>query len=245
MEEHYLEKSRLSEVIEEAAVPLSSLLRRSDTLADIALRLRFCPQKLGFSSPKTTMMDYERIISMAQERNCFEREGDIVEIGAFLGGGTSELAKVAEENGKKVTVIDVFQPGFDDTESLLGISMSSLYQEMLKQFDGRGQREVFDEVTSGFDNIEVIEKDSKKAEVSSEKICFGFVDGHHSSEYVENDFHLLWNKLVSGGMIGVDDYGFDLPDVTSTVDDLVDRYEDEIEEFVVDEKSHIAFIRKA
>jgi hypothetical protein len=59
---------------------------------------------------------------------------------------------------------------------------------------------------------------------------FAYVDGCHSSAYVLSDFRLAWKPMVSGGVLAFDDYGYDLPNVTRTVNQILAGYGNEIHE---------------
>jgi hypothetical protein len=61
---------------------------------------------------------------------------------------------------------------------------------------------------------------------------------------VKNDFYLAWERLVSGGVVAFDDYGFDLPQVTRTVDELIEVHRPEIREIVSLGKKMIGLVRK-
>lgn len=172
---------------------------------------------------------YENLISFVEERALHESEGDIVEIGAYMGGGTVKLAKFAKKYGKKVYAIDIFDPSLDKTIGKGGVKACEVYQTFLY---GRSMLEVYQETIRGFDNIITIKADSRKVKFPEEqKFIFGFVDGCHQQAYVENDFHVIWPHLVSGGVIGFHDYKFDdWPEVTQAVDRLMDAHKSEISE---------------
>ena len=172
---------------------------------------------------------YENLIAFMQERALPKLEGDIVEIGAFMGGGTVKLAKFARKYGKKVYVVDIFEPGLDQTVSPGGVTASDVY---LAYLQGRSMFEVYREATGDFDNIITIKEDSMKVRFPEEqRFIFGFVDGCHQRVYVENDFHIIWPNLVSGGAVGVHDYKYDdWPEVTEAVDNLMSEHENEISE---------------
>jgi Methyltransferase domain len=120
--------------------------------------------------------------------------------------------------------------------------MAQLYQVSLK---GKNQRQVFDQVTAGIPNIIAIEGDSKKVELPAEAVCFGFIDGNHSDEYVVSDFYLVWKKLSPVGVIAFHDYGYDLPNVTKMIDSLCARHSSEISRVHVDSNRHIIYLQKA
>ena len=45
---------------------------------------------------------YEVLVEFMEKRGVQKLEGDIIEIGAFMGGGTAKLAKFGQKCGKKV-----------------------------------------------------------------------------------------------------------------------------------------------
>lgn len=172
---------------------------------------------------------YDNLIAFLEEGGLQKLEGDIVEIGAYKGGGTVKLARFASGCGKKVYAVDTFDPGLDSTVGKGGVAAKDVYDAFL---DGRSMLEVYLETTRGFDNIVTIREDSKKVTFPPEqRFCFGFVDGCHQTSYVENDFWLIWPHLVSGGVIGFHDYRFeDWPEVTPAVEKLVHEHRSEIRE---------------
>jgi SAM-dependent methyltransferase len=172
---------------------------------------------------------YENLISFVEERALHKSEGDVVEIGAYMGGGTVKLAEFAKRYGKKVYAIDIFDPSLDKTIGKGGVKACEVYQAFLY---GRSMLEVYQETIRGFDNIITIKDDSKKVKFPREqKFVFGFVDGCHQQAYVENDFHVIWPNLVPGGVLGFHDYRFDdWPEVTKAVDRLMEAHKSEISE---------------
>jgi len=138
-------------------------------------------------------------------------------------------AFMAKKYGKKVYVIDIFEPSLDQTVSPGGVTACEVYEAFL---EGRPMFEAYQEATRGFDNIITIREDSMKVRFDKEqRFVFGFIDGCHQRAYVENDFHLIWPNLVSGGVLGCHDYKFDdWPEVTEAVDSLLAEYKDEIGE---------------
>lgn len=186
-------------------------------------------KKYGFSPPKEgyDLSGYEILLDVILQEKIYQLEGDFVEIGVFLGGGTYKLSKLLEKVApyKKLYAVDIFNPEIDKSVCTKGISMSEMYQKILK---GRSQYEIYKEVTKNCKNIITIIGDSKKITLECPKICFAYIDGNHSPEYVENDFYLVWNKLVPGGIIAFDDYGYDLPQVTDTIHELIAKHIKEI-----------------
>jgi predicted O-methyltransferase YrrM len=172
---------------------------------------------------------YEVLIEFVRQRALCKLEGDIVEIGAYMGRGTARLAKLARRYGKKVYAIDVFDPSLDKTLSKSGIKAAAVYQAFLK---GRPMLEAYRESTRGLDNIITIREDSREVSfLEEQRFMFGFIDGCHQQAYVENDFHLIWPHLVSGGALGLHDYKFDdWPEVTQAADKLMRAHRREISE---------------
>ena len=166
----------------------------------------------------------------------------MVEIGAFMGGGTAKLARFARKHGKKVFAIDIFDPGADTTETEDGVKMCDIYQAFL---EGRSQREVYQETIRGLKNIVTVAEDSKTVSFPPEqRFVFGFVDGNHRPDYVRNDFGVIWPNLVPGGALGLHDYDHGLPEVTRCIDDLIAEHADEISEVRRVRPQHIILLVK-
>lgn len=184
---------------------------------------------LGRKAPPAEFVGYENLIAFIRTRALLELEGDIIEIGAYMGGGTIKLARLAKQYGKKVYVVDIFDPVLDKTISKGGVTATEVYQAFL---EGRSMWDVYQEATRNFDNIITIRTDSMKVRFDEgQKFVFGFVDGCHQRAHVENDFHIIWPKLVSGGVLGFHDYQYDdWPEVTEAVVGLMDKHKDEISE---------------
>ena len=172
---------------------------------------------------------YENLLRFVEEKALQKLDGDIVEIGTYMGGGTAKLAKFAKKYGKKVYAIDIFDPGLDKTTGKGGVTAGEVYEAFLY---GRSMLEVYEETIRGFDNIITIKSNSKEVTFpKDQKFFFGFVDGCHQVSYVKNDFHVIWPHLVPGGAIGFHDYRFDdWPEVTPAVDKLVIDHSSEIRE---------------
>ena len=170
---------------------------------------------------------YEVLIEFVKQRALHELEGDIIEIGAYMGRGTAKLAKFAQRYGKKVYAVDVFDPSLDMTVSKSGIKAGDVYEAFLK---GRSMLEAYQESIRGLDNIITMRQDSRKVSFpKQQRFIFGFIDGCHQQTYVENDFDVIWPHLVCGGMVGFHDYRFDdWPEVTKAADGLMHAHKREI-----------------
>ena len=187
-------------------------------------------------SPKTPLKDdpddfvgYEVLIDFIKQRALCKLEGDIVEIGAYMGRGTAKLAKFAQRYGKKVYAIDVFDPSLDKTVSKSGIKAGDVYEAFLQ---GRSMLEAYQESTRGLHIIVTIREDSQKVSFPEEqRFVVGFIDGCHQQAYGENDFHVIWPHLVSGGALGFHDYEFaDWPEVTRAANKLMHTHKGEMRE---------------
>jgi predicted O-methyltransferase YrrM len=183
----------------------------------------------GLEDDPDDFVGYEVLVDFMDQRALCELEGDIIEIGVYMGRGTAKLAKFAQRYGKRVYAIDVFDPGLDSTISKSEIKAADVYEAFLQ---GRSMLEVYQESIRGLNNVVTIMEDSKKISFSEEqRFIFGFIDGCHQKSYVENDFYVIWPHLVSGGVLGFHDYKFDdWPEVTEAVDKLIGTHRREISE---------------
>lgn len=165
------------------------------------------------------------MIDFLREYKVYKIEGDVIEIGCFLGGGTYKLCKFYEKYtpNKTIFAVDIFDPTTDLTTCSSGFTMAQVYSDSMKKIGCKSQKEIFNHTTRKCKNLRVIIGDSRKVQLSCEKVSFGFIDGNHSPDYVKNDFNLIWQKLVSGGMIGFDDYNSDLPNVTETIHQIIQK----------------------
>ena len=183
----------------------------------------------GFRPPPTwsDLTGYELLLAEMERAGVLSVDGDVVEIGVFLGGGTYKLARFLEERApsKRVYAIDIFDPDFDATPSTGGFTMADFYDKLLR---GRSQRAVYDDVTRGLANLTTIEGDSRTVDIPARKVCFAYIDGNHEPEYVRSDFERVWERTSPGGVVAFDDYGDDLPEVTRAVNELVGAHSAEI-----------------
>jgi hypothetical protein len=199
--------------------------------------------RLGWAAPPLDLVGYETLVEHIQRSGCCAIPGDFIEVGAFLGGGTVKLANLARSCGKRVWVVDIFDPGFDLTENSAGTPMATVYHGYL----GRGSQErVFRLVTRPVAGTLVVLKQDSRAVVLPPdlRFAFGFIDGNHDPEYVKSDFHLVWDRLAPGGLLGLHDYGGDLPEVTRAIDELSDRFGSQIESTDLVPKQWLIFLQK-
>jgi predicted O-methyltransferase YrrM len=174
-------------------------------------------RRFGFLPPPpwSVLQDYSHLLELIRERGLDRLEGDIVEIGAFLGGGVYQLARLVPH--KRVVAVDLFEPSADETRATTGATMAGIYRHVL---GGGDQRALYDAVVSGCPNVVTVAGDSATVDIPAERITFAHIDGNHDPAYVRSDFERLWPRVVSGGVLAFDDYGHDLPQVTATIDAL-------------------------
>jgi len=210
--------------------------RRRDTSSS-AYAQRFL-RRFGFLPPPAwaTLTAYDHILDALRSADL--PDGDVVEIGVFLGGGVAQLARAAPQ--RRVIAVDVFAPSVDATETGTGRSMAGIYRHVLGEGD---QRELYDAVTAGLANVETVVGDSAEVELPTDRVAFAHIDGNHDPAYVRGDFEKVWARTVPGGVVAFDDYGHDLPQVTETIDALRRERAAEIAEFWV-AGVKTAFLRK-
>jgi len=188
--------------------------------------LRRLAKLLPHPKPLPDFVGYEVLIDFLRTRHIYRLPGDLLEVGAFMGGGTAKLARFARKHGKRVFAIDIFEPAADTTPMPDGTTMASIYLAFL---EGRPQRDVYRETTRRCNNIVTICQDSMKVTFPPEqRFCFAFIDGNHDLDHIRSDFRLAWTHLVSGGVLGLHDYGTELPGVTDCIDSLVEAHRHEI-----------------
>ena len=148
-------------------------------------------------------------------------------------------AKLAPE--RTVWAVDVFQPTVDTTQAETGLRMVTIYEG---QLGGADQHELYSAVVASCPNVRTIVGDSATVELPMKRIAFAHIDGNHDPAYVRADFERLWPKVVPGGVLAFDDYGDDLPEVTSTIDAVRAEKGEQIAEFWT-AGSKTAFLLKA
>ena len=185
---------------------------------------------------------YETLIDYLEKHQIFKLEGDLLEIGAFMGGGTKKLAQFSKQYNKKLITIDVFDPSFDKTCNERNESMESIYNAILGK---RDLKTVFNNTITQETNVVVYAKDSKSVELpQGTKLCFSFIDGNHDPGYVESDFKMVWDLTVPEGVVCFHDYGGDLPLTTKAINNLVVTHKESIQSTFHFEKKCLLFIRK-
>jgi Methyltransferase domain len=163
------------------------------------------------------MSDYQALLMTLNEHRVQDVPGDVVEIGAFVGGGTYQLCKFFKD--KHVYAIDIFDPDFDLSITDAG-KLSEVYRALLT---GSDQRTLYDEITASCANLTTLAVDSARATLPCKRIAYAHIDGNHDPAYVRKDFEIVWSKVSPGGIVSFDDYstGRMSERVTRAVDALI------------------------
>ena len=129
------------------------------------------------------MSGYHTLLTAILERGILDVPGDFVEIGAFVGGGSYQLASLLKRRPEKLLiVIDVFDSTLDTTTCDSGLMMSDIYARWLSERVGGSQRNTFDRVTAGLDNIQVVAGNSAEVELPTDSVSFAYIDGGHTPD---------------------------------------------------------------
>src|SRR5579884_3822394 len=206
-----------------------SAVQRLRALLETSRQTRAFRRRWGFSPPPpwADSVGYELLLEEIESHALGHVEGDVLEIGVLLGGGTAKLCGwfASHSADKRVIAVDVFDPAFDPTTTAQGWTMSELYAHLIGD---RDQRAIFDEVTRGYANLVVVAGDSTSVQIPTDRLAFAFVDGSHVPDDVRSDFELVWKRLTSGGIAAFHDYGGDLPEVTHTLHRCIGSHAEEI-----------------
>ena len=209
---------------------------------DILQRLRIAPSPVG-----TDSIGYENHLELLYAWNVPITGGDFVDIGSFLGGGTYKLASFLKAVGSshRVISIDVFDITRDHTANAGGVRLQDIYRSQLtSHFGTLSQREVYDRVVAGLDNVVTLAEDSASLELPSQAIAFAFIDGSLVPSHVRSDFELVWNRTIPGGVVAIHNYNHDLPGVTEAVNRLLADFADSIGKSAVNDRIKTVYLQK-
>lgn len=172
---------------------------------DMAIDLNFTTDDIeGFFS------DSEGFFLQRFVENCASIDGDVVEIGSYMGKSTPWLARGAKKVGKTVCAIDTFEGSEEHKKDLKerGISLLDKFRENMSK---KGVSD-FIKTVVGF---------SYNVHDKIEKISLLFIDGDHSYEGVKKDFDLYSGKVSVGGYIAFHDAHHTWPGVLQFVNELM------------------------
>ena len=124
--------------------------------------------------------------------------GDIVEIGSKLGKTTVFISKIMETLFPENMIYSIDPYTVEGSKNSLKLEDDS---QIVKIY------ELFQENTSGLNNHKHFKIPSgESANLIPQNIIFSFIDGEHTHEAVINDFRIILDKTIYGGIIAVDDY---------------------------------------
>lgn len=157
-------------------------------------------------SEERTLLDYNRLLTLwSAVQNTRSVPGDVAEIGVYKGGSTKFLARCLEHFGKQARIhaFDTFSGHADVLEGTLdGKHKAGLFGDTSEQ-------EVR-EYLSAYSNISVyagrIEDTSDLVESRSFSMVHIDVDVYSPLAFC---LQFFWSRLEPGGVLVVDDYGFE------------------------------------
>jgi len=158
----------------------------------------------------------ELLFTLAYMQNL---EGDVVEIGSFLGKSTFFLGNAVKLSGNgKLFAIDHFK-GNKNKENLYKVNNDDL-SDLEGIFRGNITRSELD------DYVILINKSSRNAskEIKDNSVRLIFIDGDHSGKGVLNDIIFYRKKLKKNATIIFDDYNPEVfPDLVDVVNEFVSK----------------------
>ena len=176
---------------------------------------------------KQPLADYGFVADCFEKHNLGDVEGDLLEIGVWVGFGTVKMAELAKKFDKTVHASDGFRTHFGKPETLTSVSA----RRYARLCAGLSQREVFDRNTAGFSNIVVHDGEHSSFELpATVTLCCSVIDGSHDYEDVQKYLAISWKHLNSGGIVILNDYqNPETPELTMAGDEFVQEYEAEID----------------
>lgn len=175
---------------------------------------------------KRPLADYDFVVKLFSQYQLGGLEGDILELGSWLGFGTAELAALAKPYGKMVHTADRFPTDFGEPETVTAVSA----RRYLNLYPGLTQRQVFDLNTREYPDIVVHAGDIMELTFPLTQ-CFvcSVIDADHDAEEIRYYLELIWSHATPGGLIFVNDYGNpETLDITEATDKLVASKQNEI-----------------
>ncbi|MEY4573394.1 MAG: hypothetical protein RLZ10_2684 [Bacteroidota bacterium] len=149
------------------------------------------------------------------------KEGDIIEVGVWRGGSSLIMAKACKEKGKMYlcdTFSGVVKAGEEDSFYKGGEHADTSVEIVTKLFNSNG--------ISNYKICKGIFPEDTSDEIDSDKIkiCHIDVDVYQSAKDI---FNWVYPRLLSGGIIIFDDYGFAACEgITTLVHELLEKYQD-------------------
>ena len=125
-------------------------------------------------------------------------KGDVVEIGSFKGKTTVFLGRIMETLFPQNKLYSIDPYTVDGAEKSLHLDDFNQINDIYQSFISK---------TDSLNNHKHLRMPSKEAESKlPNNLIFSFIDGEHSYEAVKNDFEIMFNKTINGGIIAIDDF---------------------------------------
>lgn len=165
--------------------------------------------------PKFTMVRNRNLINLyrlVEEVNRYDLPGDIVECGVW-NGGSAAIMGVADRQGlypksRMIWLFDSFQ-GLPRPSEKDGAIEKRDFFEKWNMGDMEKVKQIFTQLGLGLDQVEIIpgwfESTLKAAAIDSIAVLHIDADWYHSVKTVLEAFY---EKVVPGGFIVLDDYGY-------------------------------------
>jgi len=191
--------------------------------------LNFNNQKIDASI--INMQQVEQLIKYLLQSINNKTEGDVVELGCYVGEASKYLSKTLEttQSAKKYYVYDSFEglPSLSSYEENTGWrpgTLNTTEEVFIQNFNRNGITCPI--ITKGwFCNI--------PNEKLPEKICFAFLDGDFYTS-IYDSLEKIYDRVVDGGFIMVHDYQRpDLPGVDAAIKDFFAKNKDTLNIYTV------------
>lgn len=150
--------------------------------------------------------------------------GNVLEAGVFRGGSAFLLAAYATEYGKKVYCADTFRGFVDADPTFDRFCVNTAVDSSVWKSARTDAENLF--AAGNLTNYEILEgdfPDQTAHSIARETFCFCHIDTdvYHA---VRKQTEWIWDRLVVGGIIVFDDYGFiETEGVTRYVDEITHR----------------------
>ena len=163
--------------------------------------------------PKYSMLSTIRLITLyklIRQAEQFGLKGDIVECGVWNGGAAAMMARSCRDagsgNGRTIWLFDSFEglppPGEKDGKSIV-----EHYFKGLCKGDLENVKAIFNKLGVPFDNVKVVKgwiNDTLKANTIDRLVLLHIDTDWYDS--VKSSLEYLYDKVVAGGFIVVDDF---------------------------------------
>ncbi|MEM2946779.1 MAG: TylF/MycF/NovP-related O-methyltransferase [Candidatus Bathyarchaeia archaeon] len=141
-------------------------------------------------------------------------DGDVAEVGVYLGGSAFLISEVFDGTGKVVYLFDTFE----------GIPFSNPKIDIHREGEFASSYDDVRSFLGGFSNVRIVKGIFPKSageDVLNRKFCFVHLDVD-VYESARDSLAFFQSRMVNGGVMVVDDYGSpNCPGVTKAVDEFL------------------------